>query len=68
MEDDGGEACEDGAGCEGVRGAEEVGIYIGVEEGRDGEDDAEDGDGGRDGQGKVVGVVVDDTVGISFQV
>ena len=51
-----------------MRGAEEVGIYIGVEEGRDGEDDAEDGDGGRDGQGKVVGVVVDDTVGISFQV
>lgn len=51
-----------------MRGAEEVGIYIGVEEGGDGEDDAEDGDDGRDGQGKVVGVVVDDTVGISFQV
>lgn len=47
-----------------MRGPEEVGIYIGVEEGGDWEDAAEDGDDGRDGEGKMVGVVVDDAVGL----
>lgn len=60
LQDDGGEARGDAAGREGVGGAEEVRVYVGVEEGGYGEDDAEDGDDGGEGEGEVVCVVVDD--------
>lgn len=43
-----------------MRGVEEAGVDVAVEEGGDGEDDGEDGDDGREGQGEREAVVVHD--------